>query len=89
VERASRLDAPVGQLFEPEGMPLFYAMAIPLHNAEPGAPHRQTSAFLGLVCDSSFITAEVMGTGWRLLPFLGIGILAFGVLLYLTLRRAW
>jgi signal transduction histidine kinase len=87
VDQASRLDAPVGQLFEPAGMPLFYAMAIPLHNAQPGAPDRQTSAFLGLVCDSSFITAEVMGTGWRLLPFLILGILAFGILLYLTLRR--
>jgi len=87
VDRASKLDAPVGQLFEPAGMPLFYAMAIPLHSAEPGAPDRQTSAFLGLVSDSSLITAEVMGTGWRLLPFLVIGILAFGILLYLTLRR--
>ena len=87
VEQASRVDAPVGQLFEPAGMPLFYAMAIPLHSAESGAADRQISAFLGLVCDSSFITAEVMGTGWHLLPFLVLGILAFGILLYLTLRR--
>jgi signal transduction histidine kinase len=87
VDQAGRIDAPVGQLFEPPGMQLFYAMAIPLHTAEPGAPDRQISAFLGLVCDSSFITAEVMSTGWRLLPFVVLGILAFGILLFLSLRR--
>ncbi|HEX7598059.1 MAG TPA: ATP-binding protein, partial [Polyangia bacterium] len=87
VDQAGKLNAPVGQLFEPHGMPLFYAMAIPLHSAEPYAADRQISAFLGLVCDSSFITAEVMGTGWRVLPFLVLGVLAFGILLYLTLRR--
>jgi signal transduction histidine kinase len=77
----------VGQLFEPAGMPLFYAMAIPLHSAEPYAPDRQISALVGLVCDSSFITAEVNRTGWRLLPFVVLGVLLFGVLLFLTLRR--
>jgi signal transduction histidine kinase len=87
VDQAIKLDAPVGQLFEPAGMPLFYAMAIPLHSAEPYAPARQISAFLGLVCDSSFISTEVMSTGWRLLPFLLLGVLTFGILLYLTLRR--
>jgi signal transduction histidine kinase len=86
-EQASKLDAPVGQLFEPAGMPLFYAMAIPLHSGEPYAPDRQISAFLGLVCDSTFIGSEVIGTGWRLLPFLVLGVLAFGILLYLTLHR--
>ena len=86
-EQAIKLDAPVGQLFKPAGMPLFYAMAIPLHNAGPYAPDRQISALLGLVCDSSFITADVRRTGWRLLPFVTLGVLAFGVLLYLSLRR--
>lgn len=86
-EQASKQSAPVGQLFEPAGMPLFYAMAIPLHSAEPYAPDRQVSALVGLVCDSSFITAEVNRTGWRLLPFVVLGVLLFGVLLFLTLRR--
>jgi signal transduction histidine kinase len=86
-EQAIKQNAPVGQLFEPAGMPLFYAMAIPLHSAEPYAPDRQISALLGLVCDSSFITAEVNRTGWRLLPFVLLGVLLFGVLLFTTLRR--
>ncbi len=86
-EQATRQNAPVGQLFEPAGMPLFYAMAIPLHSAEPYAPDRQIIALLGLVSDSSFITTEVNRTGWRLLPFVLLGVLLFGVLLFLTLRR--
>ena len=60
VEEATKLDAPVGRLFDLKGIPPFYAMAIPLHNASPGEPKRQVVAFLGLVRDGEFIGQEVL-----------------------------
>jgi hypothetical protein len=66
VEEATKLDAPVGRLFDLKGMPPFYAMAIPLHNAPPGETTRQLVAFLGLVRDGEFIGQQVPVDGGAL-----------------------
>jgi signal transduction histidine kinase len=87
VEEATKLDAPVGRLFDLRGIPPFYAMAIPLHNAAPGEPRRQVVAFLGLVRDGGFIGQEALATGRRLVPLLLITIAVFTVAVYVMLMR--
>jgi len=87
VEEATKLDAPVGRLFDLSGKPPFYAMAIPLHNAAPGVPTRQVVAFLGLVRDGESIGREMLYTFERMLPFLFIFIVAFAVAVHVMLMR--
>jgi len=87
VEESTKLDQPVGRLFDLHGIPPFYAMAIPLHNEEPGSPTRQVIAFLGLVHDGDFIAQERLATGKRLLPYLLVFVILFGVGVYIMLRK--
>ncbi len=87
VEEATKLDAPVGRLFDLKGMPPFYAMAIPLHNAPPGETTRQLVAFLGLVRDGEFIGQEVLSTAERLVPLLIVFVVTFAVAVYVMLMR--
>jgi signal transduction histidine kinase len=88
VEKATRLDAPVGQVFVVDGRPPFYAMAIPLHNELPLKASRQIVAFLGLLRDSSYIDQEVAATATRILPLLAGGVVAFGLLIYFLLMSS-
>jgi signal transduction histidine kinase len=86
--KAARLaGAPVGKFFfdVPKGRRPVYAMAIPLHDARPGNEARQPVAFLGLKRDCGYIDEEVWASAWRILPFLLLGVLAFGGLVYLFL----
>jgi signal transduction histidine kinase len=87
VAAARREGAPVGRFFfdVPEWRRPVYVMAIPLHNALPGDDHRQAVAFLGLTRDCGYIDDEVKETAWRILPFLLVGVLAFGAIVYLFL----
>jgi signal transduction histidine kinase len=87
VEDSTRLDTPVGRLFDISGLPPFYAMAIPLHNAAPGQPMRQVVAFLGLVHDGEFIGREMWIFAKRLLPLLVLFVIAFGAGVYVMLMR--
>jgi signal transduction histidine kinase len=87
VEEATKLDAPVGRLFDLKGMPPFYAMAIPLHNAAPGEPRRQVVAFLGLVRHGGFVGQEVLASARRLLPLLAIFVVAFALAIYVMFMR--
>ena len=87
VEEATKLDAPVGRLFDLKGAPPFYAMAIPLHNAPPGEPMRQVVAFLGLVRDGEFIGQEVLLSAERLAPQLLFFVVAFAIAMYVMLMR--
>ena len=87
VEDATKLDMPVGRLFDLKGMPPFYAMAIPLHNAPPGEPTRQVVAFLGLVRDGEFIGQEVLLSAERLAPQLFVFVTAFAIAVYVMLMR--
>jgi hypothetical protein len=66
VEEATKLDAPVGRLYDLKGIPPFYAMAIPLHNMGPGQPMRQVVAFMGLVREGAFVGREVLHSVKRL-----------------------
>jgi signal transduction histidine kinase len=84
VEEATAADAPVGHLF-PVADRLSFAMAIPLHNAGPSDPARQVVAFLGMWRDCGYIELEVAATAHRLLPFLVLGVLTFGVVIYFLL----
>lgn len=85
VEEAASLDAPVGRMFTIAGNSPFYRMAIPLHNAEPDEPARQTVAYLGLVRDCSYIDTEVTAAARRILPILLAGVLVFGAIVYILL----
>lgn len=87
VEESTKLDAPVGRLFDLSETPPFYAMAIPLHNAAPGEPTRQVVAFLGLVRDGESIGHGILSTFERLLPLLLVFVAAFAVAVYVTLMR--
>lgn len=87
VEEATKLDAPVGRLFELKGMPPFYAMAIPLHDAAPGEPRRQIVAFLGLVREGDFLSQELLASTRRLAPLLLLFIIAFALAVYVMLVR--
>lgn len=87
VEESTRLDAPVGRLFDISGLPPFYAMAIPIHNAAPGEPMRQVVAFLGLVHDGEFIGREMLRTAERLLPLLLVCVGIFSIAIYVMLMR--
>ena len=87
VEEATKLDAPVGRIFDLKGMPPFYAMAIPLHNAPPGRTTRQLVAFLGLVRDGEFIGQEILSTAERLVPLLIVFVVTFAVAVYVMLMR--
>jgi signal transduction histidine kinase len=87
VEESTKLDAPVGRLFDISGLPPFYAMAIPLHSASPGEPMRQVVAFLGLVHDGEFISQEMLLTAKRLLPLLLIFVVTFAIAVYVMLMR--
>ena len=85
MSRAQDAGGPVGMIFVQRPV---YAMAIPIHNAMPDDPARQVVAYLGLKRDTSFIGEEVWKTAWRTLPFLLIGALAFGAVVYLLLISA-
>ncbi len=87
VDEATKLDAPVGRLFDIKGISPFYAMAIPLHNAAPGEPRRQVVAFLGLVRNGEFISQEVLLSAERLAPMLLVFVLAFAIAMYVMLMR--
>jgi len=87
VEEATKLDAPVGRLFDVKDLPPFYAMAIPLHNTAPGEPRRQVVAFLGLVRDGRSIGQEVAHSARRLAPLLLLCIVAFALAVYVMLMR--
>lgn len=87
VEESTKLDMPVGRLFDLKGIPPFYAMAIPLHNAPPGEPTRQVVAFLGLVRDGEFIGQEVLLSAERLAPQLFVFVVAFAIAVYVMLMR--
>lgn len=87
VEESTKLDSPVGRLFDVSGVPPFYAMAIPIHSAAPGRPMRQVVAFLGLVHDGEFIGRELWVSAKRLLPLLLLFVVAFGLGVYVMLMR--
>lgn len=87
VEEATKLDAPVGRLFELKGLPPFYAMAIPLHDALPGEPRRQIVAFLGLVRDGQYIGQQVRSSTKRMLPILIVFVVTFALAVYVMLMR--
>jgi signal transduction histidine kinase len=87
VEEATKLDAPVGRLFDLKGIPPFYAMAIPLHDAAPGNPRRQVVAFLGLVRDGEFIGRAVLSSTERLLPVLLVFVVTFALAIYVMFMR--
>jgi signal transduction histidine kinase len=87
VEEATKLDAPVGRLFDLKGMPPFYAMAIPLHNLGPGQPMRQVVAFLGLVREGDFSGTEILQSMQRLAPLLLVFIATFAIAIYVMLMR--
>ena len=87
VEEATKLDAPVGHLFDLKGIPPFYAMAIPLHNEAPGETRRQVVAFLGLVRNGEFIGKEVLLSTERLAPLLFVFVVAFAIAVYVMLMR--
>jgi signal transduction histidine kinase len=87
VEEATKLDAPVGRLFDLKDIAPFYAMAIPLHNAAPGEARRQVVAFLGLVRNGGFIGQEVLASTKRLAPLLLVFVVAFAIAIYMMLMR--
>jgi signal transduction histidine kinase len=87
VEEATKLDAPVGRLFDLKGIPPFYAMAIPLHNAGPGQPMRQVVAFLGLVQEGAFVSSELLQSARRLAPLLLAFTAAFAIAIYVMFMR--
>jgi signal transduction histidine kinase len=87
VEESTKLNAPVGRLFEVQGVPPFYAMAIPIHNAGQHIPTRQITAFLGLVHDGAFIGQEMLTTGKRLLPIMLLLVITFGIAVYVVFYR--
>lgn len=87
VEESTKLNAPVGRLFEIQGVPPFYAMVIPIHNAEQHVPTRQITAFLGLVHDGGFIGQELLTTSKRLFPLLLLFVIAFGIAVHIVFYR--
>ncbi|MGD0836210.1 MAG: ATP-binding protein [Polyangia bacterium] len=87
VDEATRLDAPVGQLFDLKGIPPFYAMAIPVHDMQPGEPLRQVVAFLGLVRGSDFMGNEVLPSLRRMAPLLLLFVATFAGAVYIMLMR--
>jgi signal transduction histidine kinase len=87
VDESTKLDAPVGRLFDLKGMPPFYAMAIPLHSMLSGEPMRHVVAFLGLVRDGSFIGNEVLRSVERIAPLLVLFIATFAIAIYAMLMR--
>jgi two-component system NtrC family sensor kinase len=87
VEEATKLDAPVGRLFDLKGLPPFYAMAIPIHDAAPGEPRRQIVAFLGLVREGDFVGQQVLASTKRLAPLLLVFVIAFALAVYVMLMR--
>jgi signal transduction histidine kinase len=87
VDESTKLDAPVGRLFDLKGIPPFYAMAIPLHNMRPGEPMRHVVAFLGLVRDGGFISNEVLASVKRIAPMILLVIATFAVAIYVMLMR--
>jgi two-component system NtrC family sensor kinase len=87
VEEATKLDAPVGRLFDLKGIPPFYAMAIPLHNAAPGEPRRQVVAFMGLVRAGGGVGQELLASASRLLPLLALFVVAFAGAVYVMIMR--
>ena len=87
VDESTKLDSPVGRLFDLKGIPPFYAMAIPLHNMRPGEPLRQVVAFLGLVRDGGFIGKEVLHSVERMGPLLLVFIATFAIAIYVMLMR--
>jgi signal transduction histidine kinase len=87
VEESTKLDAPVGRLYDLKGIPPFYAMAIPLHNAAPGQPMRQVVAFLGLVRDGEFVGQAVLLSTKRLAPLWIVFVVAFAIIVYVMLMR--
>jgi signal transduction histidine kinase len=87
VEEATKLDAPVGRLFDVKDVPPFYAMAIPIHNAAPGEPRRQIVAFLGLVREGDFVGQQVLASTQRLAPLLLLFVIAFAFAVYVMLMR--
>ena len=86
-DESTKLDAPVGRLFELKGMPPFYAMAIPLHNMRPGEPMRQVVAFLGLVRDGSFVGKQVLLSVERMAPLLLLFIATFAIAIYVMVMQ--
>jgi len=86
-DESTKLDAPVGRLFDLKGMPPFYAMAIPLHNMRPGEPMRHVVAFLGLVRDGGFIGNEVLLSVKRITPLLLLFTATFALAMYGMLMR--
>jgi len=86
-DEATKLDAPVGRLFDLKGTPPFYAMAIPLHNMGPGEPMRQVVAFLGLIREGAFIGQELTSSLERLAPLLLFFSAAFAIAIYVMLMR--
>ena len=87
VDEATKLDAPVGRLYDLKGIAPFYAMAIPLHNAPPGETRRQVVAFLGLVRDGEFVGQQVLSSTQRLAPLLIVFVVAFAIAVYVMLMR--
>jgi two-component system NtrC family sensor kinase len=87
VEEATKLDAPVGRLFDLKGIPPFYVMAIPLHNAAPGEPRRQVVAFMGLVRAGGGVGQELLASASRLLPLLALFVVAFAGAVYVMIMR--
>jgi len=66
-------DAPVGRVFDSATGKRSYAMAVPLFDAAglelpPRHPARHPAAILGMRRDASYIEAEVLASGRRILP---------------------
>ncbi len=66
-------DAPVGRVFDSATGQRSYAMAVPLFDAAglelpPRHPARHPAAILGMRRDASYITAEVVASGRRIVP---------------------
>jgi signal transduction histidine kinase len=82
VDQAARHDTPSGRWFGAPERSAVFAMAVPLHNASPGTPGREISAYLGLVCDGGFIDGEVAAMGRRIIPFALVALVLCGLGIY-------
>jgi signal transduction histidine kinase len=92
VRAADIQDAPVGRLFDSSSGERWYAMAVPLYDAEglelpPSHPGRHPLAVMGMRRDAGYIAAEVAATARRLIPIFLLVVIAVAVGVRLALRH--
>ena len=92
VRAADIQDAPVGRLFDSSSGERWYAMAVPLYDANglelpPTHPGRHPVAVMGMRRDAGYIAAEVAATARRLIPIFVLVVIAMAIGVRFALRH--